>query len=79
MGGVLWRGKGGRYEDTVGRMLEGESRALPSEAVPGFRPGNGAAIKVEPRKPEESLASWSQCERHSFVPTRRSLTRAILC
>ena len=63
----------------MGRMPAGESRALPSEAVPGFRPGNRVAIKVDPRKPEESLFSWAQRERHSFVPTRRSLTRSILC
>ena len=79
MGGVLWRGKRGRSEDTLGRMPVGESRVRPGEAVQGFRPGNRVAIKIDPRTPEESLVSWAQRERHSFVPTHRSLTRPTLC
>ena len=44
-----------RYEYSKGRPLEGKSRALPGEAVQGFRPGDRVTIKVDPRKPEESL------------------------
>lgn len=44
-----------RYEYPAGRPLEGQSRALPGEAVWGFKPGNEVRIKVDPRKPEESL------------------------
>jgi hypothetical protein len=44
-----------RYEYTAGRTLEGRSRALPSDAVIGFRPGGQVLVKVDPRQPEKSL------------------------
>jgi hypothetical protein len=44
-----------RYQDESGRALQGESRALPSEAVWGFKPGDAVLIKVDPQKPEDSL------------------------
>ena len=44
-----------RYEYTKGRPLEGKSRALPGEAVQGFRAGDRVNIKVDPHKPEDSL------------------------
>lgn len=44
-----------RYEYTKDRPLEGKSRALPGEAVQGFRPGDRVNIKVDPHKPEDSL------------------------
>lgn len=44
-----------RYEYPKGRPLDGKSRALPGEAVQGFRPGDRVTIKVDPRQPEESL------------------------
>lgn len=44
-----------RYEYAQGRPLSGRSRALASEAVQGFRPGDRVRIKVNPQRPEESL------------------------
>ena len=44
-----------RYEYTAGRPLEGRSRALSSAAVEGFRPGDQVFVKVDPRRPEDSL------------------------
>jgi hypothetical protein len=44
-----------RYEYTKGRPLEGKSHALHGELVQGFRPSDRVNIKVDPRKPEQSL------------------------
>ena len=44
-----------RYEYSVGYPLEGESRALPPDAVQNFCPGDKVRIKVDPRRPEESV------------------------
>lgn len=44
-----------RYEYSTGRNFEGRSRALPGDAVEGYRPGGEVLIKVDPRHPEESL------------------------
>lgn len=44
-----------RYEYTTGRVLEGRSRMLSSEAVAAFQPGDPVLVKVDPRHPEESL------------------------
>jgi len=44
-----------RYEYSAGRNFEGRSRALPGDAVEGYRPGGEVLIKVDPRHPEESL------------------------
>jgi hypothetical protein len=43
-----------RY-DYGGRVLTGESDAMPGEMVADFKPGDRVAIKVDPQKPEESL------------------------
>jgi hypothetical protein len=43
-----------RYEYS-GQSLEGESRALPSDAVERFHPGGGVNIKVDAERPLESL------------------------
>ncbi len=43
------------YEYPKGRPLEGKSRALPGEEVWGFKPGDKVSIKVDPKRPEESL------------------------
>jgi hypothetical protein len=44
-----------RYEYSAGRSFEGRSRALPGEAVKGFKPGDSVLIKADPRQPQESL------------------------
>jgi hypothetical protein len=44
-----------RYEYTAGQSLEGKSRPLPADAAEGFRPGDQVLIKVDPRRPEQSL------------------------
>ena len=44
-----------RYEYTKGRPLTGESRGMSAEAVERFRPGEPAAIKVDPQRPQTSL------------------------
>ena len=44
-----------RYEYTAGRRLEGKSRALSSAAVEGLRPGDPVLVKVDTKRPEESL------------------------
>jgi hypothetical protein len=43
-----------RY-DHAGRTLTGESASMHGEAVADFKPGDRVRIKVDPRKPEESL------------------------
>jgi len=43
-----------RYE-YGGRKLTGESHSLPAEWVLDFKPGDAVQIKVDPRKPEDSL------------------------
>ena len=50
---VLWHVRY-RYE-YAGRAMEGESQALPGDAVQGYRPGDRVNIKVDPQRPEESL------------------------
>jgi len=44
-----------RYEYTAGHRLEGKSRALSSAAVEGLRPGDPVLVKVDPKRPEDSL------------------------
>lgn len=44
-----------RYTDGIGRMHEGQSRALAAEAVAGFKPGDRVNIKIDPQRPEQSL------------------------
>jgi hypothetical protein len=43
-----------RYE-YGGRQLTGESHAMAAEWVEGFKPGGAVQIKIDPRKPEDSL------------------------
>ena len=43
-----------RY-DHAGRALTGESDSMHGEAVADFKPGDRVTIKVDPRRPEESL------------------------
>lgn len=43
-----------RY-DYADRSLAGESDPMTGEAVADFRPGDRVAIKVDPRRPEDSL------------------------
>lgn len=44
-----------RYEYSAGRNFEGRSRALPGNVVEGCGAGGEVLIKVDPRRPEESL------------------------
>ena len=44
-----------RYEYTKGRPFTGESRGMSAEAVERFKPGEQAAIKVDPQRPQTSL------------------------
>jgi Protein of unknown function (DUF3592) len=44
-----------RYEYGTGQPLQGESRALPGDAVADFKPGDRVRIKVDPQRPEQSL------------------------
>jgi hypothetical protein len=43
-----------RY-DYGGRRLTGESHAMAAEWVEGFKPGDAVQIRIDPRKPEDSL------------------------
>jgi hypothetical protein len=44
-----------RYQYMSEGPLESESRALAGDAVQGFRPGDQVRIKVDPRRPNETL------------------------
>jgi hypothetical protein len=44
-----------RYDYSAGRDFEGRSRALPGDVVEGYGSGGEVLIKVDPRRPEESL------------------------
>jgi uncharacterized protein DUF3592 len=43
------------YEYPAGQKRQGESRAMPGEAVMGYRPGDQVDIKADPQKPEASV------------------------
>lgn len=43
------------YDDASAGRLEGESAALPGEAVEDINPGDKVRIKVDPARPEDSL------------------------
>ena len=43
------------YEYPPGVKRQGESRAMPGDAVMGYKPGDTVDIKADPRKPEASV------------------------
>jgi len=43
------------YEYPPGQKRQGESRAMPGDAVMGYKPGDQVDIKADPRKPEASV------------------------
>ena len=43
------------YEYPPGQKRKGESRAMPGDAVMGYKPGDQVDIKADPQKPEASV------------------------